>query len=687
MDDLWQRPDPGSPGDAAAADDDPRWALACKFFDYLEANADEYWLVPRLDLAGSAPSGHDHGEGEADPDAENLFSAAYENVTYRDTTDDGFEGEMLEGGSRASDFELTREADRINKRLAFLGTVARLWKLAAAAAADAGVSGTRRDAALAAWLAQARVNRRELSDLALAVHRHRIAPTSAALDAMIEYERRRGIKETLLERIVATCVETADAGRFLLASMDDGPRPADDLDVWERPVQTVFRAVFRGDRETVRAAWPELLEALAPQPLLYVPVARGGHPQRIIVSRSIHRVLHRLLSYAPRLGLITQTLELLAAIQDMERNHPVGAGAVTEFDRLFAIGCEGIVECLVASSDGWADPSRGGPEEPLIDCVERAIEHLLKCWVSHSRNIRISVLELVAEKRQWQKLKSFVETYGHDLFTQPFMNLGNLKAILHQGPGAYLDSLEEQPDDGGPLRLVEDLDRRIPRSEASRWLELILEAVVENYPEYIDYNSTTTQSDRGEMLYTLLDFLRLGASYDRIAWNLKPVLLAHDVMVRLGRSEAARVWQRAVVERSEAVAQEHLARFERMTRDYGMRLPSIAEKLGERFVRPLEVDRLRALVRPAMEELLAGRPTESFRRLEDEIASFMQQPSGVGFDVPSWLEALEREAERIRSGQGLADEAIDPGPPIPQVPLSLEETRRQLEAWEIQSGS
>jgi hypothetical protein len=29
------------------------------------------------------------------------------------------------------------------------------------------------------------------------------------------------------------------------------------------------------------------------------------------------------------------------------------------------------------------------------------------------------------------------------------------------------------------------------------------------------------------MLYMLLDFLRLRCSYDRVAWNLKPVLVAH----------------------------------------------------------------------------------------------------------------------------------------------------------------
>ena len=58
--------------------------------------------------------------------------------------------------------------------------------------------------------------------------------------------------------------------------------------------------------------------------------------------------------------------------------------------------------------------------------------------------------------------------------------------------------------------------------------------MAENYAEYVDYNSTTTQSDRGEMLFTLLDYLRLRTSYDLMAWKLQPVVLAHEVLVRGG---------------------------------------------------------------------------------------------------------------------------------------------------------
>ena len=43
----------------------------------------------------------------------------------------------------------------------------------------------------------------------------------------------------------------------------------------------------------------------------------------------------------------------------------------------------------------------------------------------------------------------------------------------------------------------------------------MLQALVEHYDEYRDYNTTTTQSDYGENIHILLDFLRLKVRYDR----------------------------------------------------------------------------------------------------------------------------------------------------------------------------
>ncbi|MGA2616634.1 MAG: hypothetical protein ABSF26_03430 [Thermoguttaceae bacterium] len=675
MEQLWA--EEGEPGRHSRTTED-RWALTRKFLDYLEANAEAYGEVPEFQLA--APDAGQRGGGEEEVD--DLFGAAYEGVTFRDSTDDGFEGETFEGdqpSGPATDFELVLEADRIVGRLAFLATQAQLWKLAAVASFDREVGAGQRDAVLAGWLEQSVQNRQRLLELLRGVYRYRIPPPRGTHESLVEFDRRRGVKEMLLEQIIAACVETGDAARIIRVVMDRDP-PAAGLDEWEEPAERALRAVLRGDPAGVRKAWRKLIAALGRQPLLYVALARGGHPQRVVASRGLQSMLRRLLGYLPRLGLLPETTRLIATIQEMEMNHPVGPGAITEFDQMFQIACRAIVGCLVAAGD---DPAATpANDRGLIGLLEQTVEALLRSWLIHSRGVRLSVLESVSSRGNWQELKRFIEQYGGDLFTQRFMNLGNLRGILHQGVDAWLQALVDEPDAEPEHRLLADLDGRLPREAAVRWLGMALEAVVENYAEYIDYNSTTTQSDRGEMLYTLLDYLRLRASYDRVAWNLQPVVLAHEVLVRSRHEAAAEAWRAAVAERTATIAEEHLKRFARLNRKYGMRLPSIADRLGERFVRPLVVDRLRALVGPAIDEALepGGPPGASgpaFARLEQGIAEFTRDVSGAGFDVPAWLEALEQEADRVLAdGPDEDDELPDPLLFVPQVRLARDELRR-----------
>ena len=681
MGQLWYGSDPDkepSRGELAAS-----WKTMGKFFDYLEANAQDYWSVPQLDLFEAVPHG-EHEEEEIveeedeEDDEDGLFSAAYENVSYRDTTDDGFESELLESGESISDYELTAEADRIADRLAFLVTLASLWKMAAVAPAE-GAAG--RDQVLTTWLEQAEANRSELLALLRMAHRYQIPMPRGTHESLVEYDQRRSVKEFLLDRIISACVETADASRLLAAAIEEEP-PALKLASWEKQAYSVLRAVYRGDYEGVKRQWKPLLEILAEEPLLYVPTSRGGMPQSIFSSRSLQRILVRFLDHLPRMGLITETFELLKIIHHMERSHPVGPGAITEFDRLFDIGCRGIVRCIVLSSAKWSVPEAGTEakrEKELIDCLEKVAELLLRRWLAHSRAIRISVLETLGREERWESLKDFIQKYGDELFTQQFMNLGNLRAILQQGADEFIAALEEEEV---PLRLLDDLDSQIDRQEAIRHLELTIEAVVENYSVYVDYNSTTTQSDHGELLYTLLDFLRLLATYDRVAWNLRPIVLVHDVLIREGLDVAATLWRDAVMKRSEGVAEQNLERYEQLVRRYGMRLPSVAERLGERFIRPLEIDRLRALVRPAMEELNESESSAAFDLLDQEVARFTAEPGGVGFEVPPWIDALEEEVERARQGETDDVPVLDAAPQVEQVLLSLEAIVTQVDSWQ-----
>ena len=286
-----------------------RWATAGREKESDDEFADEF---------------EDETNRRSEPDDEDdLFGAAYEDVTYRDSTDDGVEGEIFESGENATDFELVGEAERIVSRLSFLTTVAQLWKLCATASRPGDAAD--RDDVLAGWLAQADRNRRQLLDLLASVQRHRIPPPHGTQESLVEYDRRRSVKETLLEEIIQACVETGDAARMIRASMAR-PSPAADVEGWEQPVGEALAALVRGDAAGVRAVWPKLLRSLAEQPLLYVALGRGGSrsgsspPDRSNACSAVSP------GCLPRLGLLTETCQLLETAHTMEITHPVGPG-------------------------------------------------------------------------------------------------------------------------------------------------------------------------------------------------------------------------------------------------------------------------------------------------------------------------------------------------------------------------
>jgi len=88
---------------------------------------------------------------------------------------------------------------------------------------------------------------------------------------------------------------------------------------------------------------------------------KGGSAQKIVAARSIQYVLRRFSGSLPRLGLLTETCQLLETAHTMEMSHPVGPGGVTEFDRVFEIACNAATQCLAVSSADWQDSSRKTP--------------------------------------------------------------------------------------------------------------------------------------------------------------------------------------------------------------------------------------------------------------------------------------------------------------------------------------
>lgn len=678
------------------------WEKARKFLDFFEANAGDYWDIPRLeldrddyktledfknnykgpsrnkkspgkpgkndrdtddpmnnitddDLFGSSydpDMANDYQDGESNDD---LYASAYENVVYHDTTDDGVDGEMMDGMpvDPLNDFELTEESERISDRLMFWVTVARLWKMTAIFSLSFAQDHPERDEMLDAWRQEGLLKLQSMEQLSASVEKYHIPDPQGNRQSMIEYEQKRSMKDLLMDRIAATTTEIQDACHLLCAARQTPLTP--DVDDWKNLSDVLLQALLRGQTELVRKYWKPFLKTLGDQTLLYLPLSRGGNPLQIAQSKGIQIIIQRLLNSLPKAGLMDESFDLLYLSQKMEREHPVGMGAITRFDKIFEVGCQGMVRAIVQSSVArrrWSTMS-------LSMILDKLVEPLLMCWLAHSGGIRVSSMEAIGPQSQWNRLQAFIQTYGNDLFSPIYMGYGNLQAILHQGVRVWLRRLqsEEEPEQG--QKLLEDLNVRIYYNEAVHWLEIIFEAILEYYGQYIDYNSTTTQSDKGEMLYTLLDFLRLQAGYDRIAWHLQPVGIVHETLVREGKMEAAAYWLQAVRKRCSAAADAQWDKYTLLQKKHGMIMSGIGDRLQERFVRPLEVNQLCSLIKPAIDERRNGQPTESFALFVQGVAELTKIPLGNGYEPPAWLDAVEKEAQRIRNVSEEEDEMLN----------------------------
>ena len=190
------------------------------------------------------------------------------------------------------------------------------------------------------------------------------------------------------------------------------------------------------------------------------------------------------------------------------------------------------------------DPAQRQVEVPLpADFAQRQVIVKVEAGGINRSGIRYAS-NLVAQ---------LVERYGQGLFTQHLLAPSSLRGILRGGVRNWLEQLVDRDIDSGepappaarhPRRLIEDLaSGALPMKQAATRLRLVLESIAENHAEYRDWNSTTTQSDRGECLHILLDYLRVKAEHDRIAWTLRPVGMAHRVLARRGAGDAAEAWR------------------------------------------------------------------------------------------------------------------------------------------------
>jgi hypothetical protein len=431
--------------------------------------------------------------------------------------------------------------------------------------------------------------------------------------------------------------------------------------------------------EHIANSFDELVEYFESQPILYVPLTRGGDPRSIVDVRLVQSNMLELLRTLPDVGMFVETWVLTQTVLRMEKKHPVALGAVTEFDELFKVAYTSMVEALVDATDGNAVGERDEKEEDLFECQKLLTESMLQLWLEHSKTLRLSVLEKVHDKPLWLALVDFVKKYGDGLLTQYFLHLGNVRAILHQGVEHWIEQVEESGETMG-LTLFDDIESgKISRPSVVAHLTLVLESVMENFTEYRDYNTTTTQSDHGDKIYILMDFLRLRSSYDRVRWKMKPIIWAHKILVDKKQNNVARMWRRELNSKISPKAKRYVDELQDLRKRYSIQLQSVGRRIEGRFESQIQIDRLIALVKPAVAKPRTRDSLKAFDLLQHESQAFCRTTTGVGIELPPWLAALEQEVEqlhlpaRLRLKSTAADWRCDVVPTIENLRAQLEE--------------
>ncbi len=90
----------------------------------------------------------------------------------------------------------------------------------------------------------------------------------------------------------------------------------------------------------------------------------------------------------------------------------------------------------------------------IVTMASDVVQRYMKLWLTHSRSMRLSSVEEMAEASVWKHVRTFIESYGADLFHAKLLTLGNVRTILDAGIEGFLDYLD-------------DIERRIAPDQAA----------------------------------------------------------------------------------------------------------------------------------------------------------------------------------------------------------------------------
>ena len=119
-----------------------------------------------------------------------------------------------------------------------------------------------------------------------------------------------------------------------------------------------------------------------------------------------------------------------------------------------------------------------------------------------------------------------------------------------------------------------------------------------------------------------------------------------------------------------------------LERTHGIRLATIRDRLEERFVQPMVLDHLCALIEPDLVHAKQTLGKDEISPLERALAPFAATPSGVGLDVTSWVSRLQGELERVLAAKSDLASLAETMYQVPTVETPFAELVDQLRDWE-----
>jgi len=620
------------------------WRQSIRFLELLEANAESYWSVPTFNLA-TQKKRKAKDIGECPPEELEDFLRPF--VNEPNISGEGFgeiDVELLDQAFEAVDAELLAEAKRLIDRVLFLMVVATLW--CHIALRKFGHPELQADETLSSWHKQAKRFAEDLEELVKQINQYKLELTSLDLEGIIRYHQQVGLKTLLIERVSETLVSMTEAAWLLgVITQNEGSFQSKFVSL----AQKFLTELIGGKGKFPSGLWRRLCTALMDQPLTYRRLSANSPVDSYIQSQLGYGVLEYLISFLPRRGYLRQTCELLEAILESETSGSPPGQTISEFDRLLKKAAKALLEVAISNAERWAAGDSGmTAEDEIPRAISRVDAWLQSLWERNIERLVITSATLLEDPRRWQMMCDFIRQVGDAIFNQEFLSYANLEAIRNLGGEKYIEGrLLTEADDEAP-QFLKLRSSGFRMAEVARMLEVLADIICESYSHYIDYNSSTTKSDRGSNLYVLLDFLRLVAKVEEHVWRAQLRVILFGTLLRMGHVELANQLESELV----ADDRESLAvvrgRLKELESRYAINLRTVETVIEDGLVYQLQLEKLKWLIR-VIEARKESEEGEKARAEFLEILDWLvQRPRCTGYEVPHWVRVLEEELQNLQ---------------------------------------